>query len=198
MDTEQLEKSIQEVWSLFKDTDRKFQDTDRKFLDTDRKLDKLDRVVESTSRDVANMSRTVEALTGKWGKFVEGLLAPGVVTLFAQRGIEVEQVFQRAKARHNGGQMEVDLLASNGEYVVAIEVKSTLSVGDVKDHLEKLQQFKQFFPQYQNHQLIGAVAGIVIEENADRFAYKAGLFVIGQSGETVKILNDSKFSPHTW
>ncbi|KJR42841.1 hypothetical protein MCHI_001259 [Candidatus Magnetoovum chiemensis] len=39
------------------------------------------------------------------------------------------------------------------------------------------------------------MAGIVIEEGVDRYAYQCGLFVISQSGDTVKILNDSKFRP---
>ena len=195
METAQIEKSIQEVWSLFRETDRRFQETDRKFQETDRKLD---RVIRSSRREVKEMSRTVEALTGKWGKFVEGLLAPGVVRLFVKRGIEVEQVFQRARSRRHGHQMEIDLLASNGEYAIAIEAKSSLSVEDVKEHLERLAEFKDFFSQYKNHRLVGAVAGIVIEENADRFAYKSGLFVIGQTGESVAILNDDKFVPRVW
>jgi len=40
--------------------------------------------------------------------------------------------------------------------------------------------------------------GIVIDEGADRYAYQQGLFVIGQSGETVRILNDDQFRPKEW
>ena len=36
------------------------------------------------------------------------------------------------------------------------------------------------------------------EEGADKFAYRQGLFVIGQTGETVKILNDKTFKPRIW
>jgi hypothetical protein len=54
------------------------------------------------------------------------------------------------------------------------------------------------FLKYKNKKALGAVAGIVIDEGADRHAYRQGLFVIAQSGETVKILNDAKFEPKTW
>ncbi|MBF0345891.1 MAG: DUF3782 domain-containing protein [Nitrospirae bacterium] len=139
--------------------------------------------------------KTVEALTGKWGIFVEGLVLPATEKLFKERGIEVDQISQRVKSRKSGFEMETDILAVNGEYVVAIEVKSLLSVDDVKKHMERLSKFKSAFRQYADRQIIGAVAGIVIEEGVDRFAYKNGLFVIGQSGDTVKILNDDKFVP---
>lgn len=44
----------------------------------------------------------------------------------------------------------------------------------------------------------GAVAGIVIEEGVDRFAYREGLFVIAQAGDTVRLLNDGEFVPKAW
>ena len=46
--------------------------------------------------------------------------------------------------------------------------------------------------------VIGAVGGIVIEEGSDKYAYKQGLYVITESGETVRILNDEKFKPKKW
>lgn len=132
------------------------------------------------------------------GPFVEGLLVPATERLFQQRGIPVDKVSQRVKARKNGRGVEIDILAINQGYVVLIEVKSTLSVDDVNAHLQNLSDFKFFFPEYADRKVVGAVAGIVIDEGAGRYAYKSELFVIGQSGETVKILNDEKFVPRTW
>jgi len=170
MTQQELERAIQEVWTLFKETDRKFKETDRK----------------------------IDALTGKWGKFVEGLIAPGVVSMFKERRIDVDRIFQRVKAYKDGKSVEIDILAINKEYALLIEAKSSLSVEDVKEHLERLNAFKKFFPEYSDRKVVGAVAGIVIEEGADRFAYHQGLYVIGQTGETVRILNDKQFKPKVW
>nr|NCQ71668.1 DUF3782 domain-containing protein [Microcystis aeruginosa W13-16]NCQ80640.1 DUF3782 domain-containing protein [Microcystis aeruginosa W13-15]NCQ86995.1 DUF3782 domain-containing protein [Microcystis aeruginosa W13-18]NCR15023.1 DUF3782 domain-containing protein [Microcystis aeruginosa SX13-11]NCR24393.1 DUF3782 domain-containing protein [Microcystis aeruginosa L111-01]NCR28785.1 DUF3782 domain-containing protein [Microcystis aeruginosa LE13-04]NCR45958.1 DUF3782 domain-containing protein [ len=41
-------------------------------------------------------------------------------------------------------------------------------------------------------------AGIEIEEGADKYAYRQGLFVLAQRGENVAILNDTEFQPKTW
>ncbi len=178
---EKLEKLIYEG---FKDTDRKFQETDKE--------------IKEMTAQFKESKKMVDALTGKWGSFVEGLLIPAVQRLFQERGIVVNQVFHRAEARKNGKQMEIDILAVNAEYVVLVEAKSTLSVDDVNEHLERLANFKTFFPRYDDCKVIGAVAGIVIEQSADRYAYKKGLFVIAQSGEMVKILNDEQFQPVYW
>ena len=69
---------------------------------------------------------------------------------------------------------------------------------DVGDHLYRMEYFRLFFPQYTDNRLIGAVAGMVIAEEADKFAYRQGLFVIAQAGEMVHLLNDEKFQPKHW
>jgi len=177
MTQQELERAIQEVWALFKETDKK---------------------IAEVSKTAKLAFDSVTALTGKWGRFVEGLIAPGTISMFKERGIEVEKVYQRVKAHKDGKEIEIDILATNKEYAVLIEAKSTLGIEDVNEHIERLKAFKKFFPEYSNRKVIGAVAGIVIEEGADRFAYRQGLFVIGQTGETVKILNDKTFKPKIW
>ena len=170
-------REIQEVWALFRETSKQ---------------------IERTSRKVEQLNETVNALTGKWGKFVEGLVAPGAVRIFKERGIDVERTSTRNKIQKDGEEMEIDIILENEEYVVAIEVKSTLKVEDVNEHIEDLRRLREFFPRFKEQKLIGAVAGIVIEEEADKYAYRRGLFVITQTGEMVKILNDEKFRPRLW
>ncbi len=46
--------------------------------------------------------------------------------------------------------------------------------------------------------MYGAVAGIEIEESADIYAYRQGLFVLAQSGETMDILNSDDFEAKVW
>ena len=181
MTQQELERAIQEVWALFRETDKR-----------------IERLSQETDKKIAEVSKTVVALTGKWGRFVEGLIAPGTISMFKERGIEVEKVYQRVKAHKDGREIEIDILAINKEYAILIEAKSSLGISDVDEHIERLKAFKVFFPEYSDRKVVGAVAGITIEEEADRYAYRHGLFVIGQSGETVKILNDKKFRPKVW
>ena len=195
MTQQELERAIHEVWALFRETSERFKETDKRIerlsQETDKKIDRM-------SLKVEEVSKTVAALTGKWGRFVEGLIAPGTISMFKERGIGVEKVYQRVKAHKDGREIEIDILAINKEYAILIEAKSSLGISDVDEHIERLKAFKVFFPEYSDRKVVGAVAGITIEEEADKYAYRHGLFVIGQSGETVKILNDKKFRPKVW
>ena len=224
MTHEEIEKGFQEVWKLFAETkaefdrrtaeaerlskeradeeERRAKEQERRAKERAEEEARRDKEEERRSREAEKRSKEldkkIEALTGKWGRFVEGLIVPAAEKIFKARGINVDKIYQQARARKNGKEMEVDVLAVDGEHAVLIEVKSTLSVEDVREHKEKLMQFKKFFPEYSDKKVVGAVAGIVIQEEADKYAYREGMFIIGQSGESVKIKNDKKFIPKLW
>jgi NAD(P)-dependent dehydrogenase (short-subunit alcohol dehydrogenase family) len=153
---------------------------------------------QETDRRIREVNKQIGDLGGKWGRFVENMVAPACETIFLKRGIPVHQVSQRVKKRLDGQTLEIDILVTNEHHVLVVEVKSSLGVSDVKDLRADLTQFRQFFPEYAHKQLYGAVAGIEIEEGADKYAYRQGLFVLAQAGETVAILNNSDFQPKNW
>ena len=152
---------------------------------------RLERTVEQTNR-------AVNSLTTRWGRFVEELVQPAVLRLFQEKGIDIKEIYPRAQVKRQGIAMEIDILAVDDTDVVLVECKSRLSKDDVDEFIENLTRFKIAFPHYKNYQAYGAVAGIEIDKNVDRYAYRKGLFVIKPSGDTVEIINDSNFRPRTW
>ena len=211
-ETEQLIENMgKETDRRFQETDRRFQETERQFQETDRKFQEIARQFQETDRRIQESEKRMEklnqetnkkigALGGRIGNFVEGILAPGIEHLFQERGIEVTGTSRKVKKMNAalGLEMEIDLLVTNGDCCVLIEVKSSLSVEDVKEHLERMDKFKPLFPEHKGKKIYGAVAGMVIEEGADKFAWRKGFFVITQRGDSAVILNDNKFRPHAW
>jgi len=192
---QERELDFQQVWQMFAETRAQFAETRAQIEASDVKLTRL---FAETDAQVKETSKQVGALGNKWGRFVEGIVKPATVRLFQERGIAVTRTAQRVKSEERDGGMEIDILAYDTQYVVVIEVKSTLTQNDVRDHIERLARFKAFFPEHAARQVVGAVAGIVIDGEADKFACKQGLFVIVQSGETVEIANDEQFQPKLW
>ena len=173
--------TIEDIYKLFQKSQ---EEADRRFA----KLEKT----------VAETSQAVNALTTRWGRFVEELVEPAVIQLFQERGIEIKYLYPRARTRQPGLAMEIDILGVNESVAVLVECKSRLSQDDVDDFVAKLGRFKQSFPQYQNYTTYGAVAGIEINDGVDSYAYRQGLFVIRPSGDTVAIVNDANFRPTAW
>ncbi len=167
-------------------------------LESDRRAAEADRSMAELKRTVERTSKAVDSLTTRWGRFVEELVEPAVLRLFQEKGIDIKEVYPRARVKRQGIAMEIDILGVDDTDLVVVECKSRLSQDDVDEFIEKLTRFKIAFPHYQNYRAYGAVAGIEINEGIDRYAYKKGLFVIKPSGDTVAIINDANFQPNTW
>jgi hypothetical protein len=206
----------QELSSRFKETDQKFKETERvlketfketdqKFKETDQKFNKkTDQKFKETSQLIKESSSKADKYLGKinefdrnWGKLVESLVAPSIVKQFQKENFENEGMSQRMMRRKAGKTLEIDALLTNSHIVIPVEVKTTLNVNAVDEHIQKhLIPFKHFFPEYHNKIVYGAVAYIHVEENADRYAYKKGLYVLTfGDNDMVVIKNDKNFKP---
>jgi hypothetical protein len=94
---------------------------------------------------------------------------------------------------------EADILLINGEYIMIIEVKTVLRVKDVDDHLKRLERIRrEAFPSDENRRFIGCVAGAVVDETVKKYAHKKGLYVLEQSGDTLKLDVPDGFTPRMW
>ncbi len=191
------------------DKRRRAEEDKRRRAEAERRAAELDRIfaelaeenkrsMQELKKVVANTSREVGKLTSRWGQFVEDYVEPGVVRIFQERGIAVKETHPRIQAERENVAMEIDILAVDDNVAVAIEVKSRLSTTDVNEFKEKLGKFKEAFPAYKNYKIHGAVAAIGVTKEVARYAYRQGLFVIVQSGETVEIANDEAFQPKNW
>jgi len=141
-------------------------------------------------------------ITGTWGKFVEGLVQPKIVEMFQEKGIDIRTSLQNAKGYLDKKEYyQIDLLLINSTIAVVVEVKSTLGIAEVNEHLARMEKIKQVPPDridLKGVTLIGAVAGMLIESDADKYAYRKGLYVLKQKGSIVEIVNDDKFQPKEW
>ncbi|MCB2263116.1 MAG: hypothetical protein LGR52_09290 [Candidatus Thiosymbion ectosymbiont of Robbea hypermnestra] len=219
---QETDRQIKEVSEQFKETDRQIKEVSQQFKETDRRLDqqfketdrqikevsqqfketdrRLDRIAEETRREIAALSaqtRAAERLfTGQWGRLMEALVRPGVVRLFQDWGIPVSRTLERVRARRGGEEMELDLLLVDGDALVIVEVKTTLRANHVRELLDDLKTFPDFFPEYKGYRRFGAAATLAIEQAADRYAYRQGLFVLtlGREG-LVTLRNDDVFRP---
>lgn len=206
----------EEILELFRETDRWFQvyaqETDRKIKETDRKIQEndrwiqesklrqqeTDRQMQETDRKIKEVTQSIGRLGNRLGQFVEEMVKPAVVRLFRERGIEVHQVCRGFEASRDDEAIEVDLLVVNTTDAVLVEVKSELKADDVRDHLKRLECFKRLSPQHSGYRVMGAVAAMVVHDETARYAYRQGLFVLGQSGDTMTLRNDEQFEPKIW
>jgi len=187
--------TFDDVWRMFQETDRRFQETDRRFQETDRLIKERSQEID---RKIEKVTDAIGKLGNRLGDFIEDAVRPSAVRLFRERGIDVHEVHQNIEAQRGNEGIEVDLLVVNDTDMVAIECKSNLALDDIKNHLKRLEKLKRLLPTYANKRILGAVAAMVIPDNVAKYAYRQGLYVIGQSGDHLVIRNDAAFTPAVW
>ena len=194
-----------DIWAILrelaqsqKETDRKFQETDKKFQDTDKKFQDTDKQFQETDRKIKEVTGNIGKLGNRLGEFIEDAVRPAVVRLFRQQGIDVHEVHPNVSSQRGDEGVEVDVLVVNDVEIVAIECKSKLSVDDVNEHVERLAKIKRLLPSYADKRVLGAVAAMVIDDSVAQYAYRKGLYVIGQSGDHLEIRNAVGFVAKNW
>ncbi len=188
--------TFEKVWQMFQETDKKFRERDRKFRDTDRKFQDTERIMKEQSKETLQSIRELrEEYKDRWGELVESLVSGNLLRILKARNFPVHKVSQRVRNYKGEPNYELDLVASNGDEVVVVEVKSSLNVEAVKHFISQLQLVREHSRRFRKHQMIGAVAYLNDHCDAARMAINRGLLVICATGDSAAIINDAGFIP---
>jgi chromosome segregation ATPase len=194
-------RQMKETDRQMKETDRQMKETDRQMKETDRQMKETDRKIQETERLIARTNKQLGDLGNRFGELAEYLLTPNITEkfralnyAFTKAGPNIKFIDARGKTL-----TEVDVWLENGEYALAVEVKSCLRVEDVKDHIKRMEILRRYAEEREDRRkLLGAVAGAVMREPVRKYALGQGFYVIEPSGDTVKINVPEGFSPRIW
>ena len=207
--------SFEKVWAAlmenreqFKETDRRFKETDRKIaeaavqsMETDRKLAesaeqlaRLEKTVERVSRNVGGLNRSV-------GELVETLVAARLWEKFPQYSLT--RAYQRLPVYDdkNVRRTDIDILLVDTALGMLVEVKRELDrMENVDEHIKRMQLVRQYPPEIiGSKELLGAMAGGVVDPDVKDYAHSSGFFVLELAGESVRLFPPPEgFVPKKW
>jgi len=182
---QQEQVTLDEVWRLFKESDRKWkemtEETNKLFKASDKKLSKLEPLFND-----------------HWSKLIESLIEGSLIKDLNERNIPVNHTTTRTRGITDGEECEIDIIAENGEEVVVVEVKTTLRQDDLEDVFYDMENIKKRLPKLKNNKIYGAVAYLKSQAKADILAQKKGLLTIKATGHSAKVTNKENFKPALW
>jgi len=176
-----------------------------RYRKSDLELERLMKLFGETDRKIKENDKRVGGLGRSYGKLVEHLVGPGIVKRFGERGYRFDGIKkQRYKLFDEEGNTEtdIDMLLENDDTVIAVEVKSRpdKEAEYLGRHLERLEIMRAHDRDegWEGKRILGAIAGAIFETPMRNATLKAGLFVIEQSGETMKMEVPAGFVPKEW
>jgi hypothetical protein len=129
-------------------------------------------------------------LGNRLGELIEHLTASNIIEKFQDLGYCFTRISRdhRLKDANKRVLAEIDILLENGEYAMVVEVKSVLTVTDVKEHVRRMTILRQHADEHNDKRIyVSAITGALIANEARTFALESGFYVIEQSGDTVRI-----------
>jgi hypothetical protein len=150
-----------------KETDRKWEESNKKWEDSNRRWGEL-------SNSIGDLTEALVA-DHLWEKF------DGYPYNLKRAYLDV-QIFD-----DNNEQVgEIDILLSNTNWVMPVEVKRKLKVSDIEHHRKRMELMRKFPPaEAKGKKMVGAVAGAYVPKEARDAAFAEGFFVIELSGDNV-------------
>ena len=174
------------------------------------RIDKMGERVDQTTGAVNKMAEKVDRVTTNvgglnqsMGDLIETLFAPHLGEKFDIYNYNLKRIFNRVPIYDNDSRMrsDIDILLSNTNVCIAVEVKRWLEkTSHVDEHIKRMQLIRQFPPaEVKGKKLLGAIVGAVVTPEAREYAEQNGFFILELTGEDVRLLEPSKdFQPKEW
>ncbi|GHU92162.1 hypothetical protein FACS189479_00220 [Spirochaetia bacterium] len=164
-------------------------------------LEKTRLIIEETARQMKETDRRVGELTNRFGDVVEHMVVPNLKDKFNELGYDFgktapNMVFQD---REHNIFAEADAYLENGNCVMIVETKVTPTVEDVKDHIDRMEKIRKYADLFNDkRKYLGAIAGVVMNENIKRYILKQGFYAVMPSGETFSIISPDHSKLREW
>ncbi|MDR3147571.1 MAG: hypothetical protein LBU00_04245, partial [Treponema sp.] len=171
--------SFEKVWAMFQETDKQIKETDKQIKE----------LTQKTDRQIAEVSKNIGGLSNSFGKWAEEMISTKLWEKFKVLGYTFTHGGPHKYWEGDQTVVEVDVLLEDGDYVMAVEIKSVLMEKDVDGHLERLEKLREQLDKKGKdpRKLLGAVAGMVVSNEVKKYAQKKGLYVLVQSGDLIEV-----------
>ncbi len=189
---EQIKENDRWMKEQFAENDRKMRE---RMEESDRKLkerfEETDKQLKDTSLEVKRLSRQ---LSGTTGHIVEGLVSSSTHKIFQKAGLDLHNSGKNLKRSlpSENIAMEVDVLLSNAEMAVPIEVKTNCTKDDLYRFLHQMSHFRRLFPEYDGKEVFAAIAAINYEKDVAELAHKEKLLVIRVNSDDIFSIDSFK------
>jgi hypothetical protein len=156
-----------------------------------------------TERIVKRNGKQMGDLHRRFGQLAEHLVAPGIAKRFNELGYHFNLMASKGQKIYDEEtgkvKTEIDLVLENGKTIMAVEVKTRPVIQDVEHHIRRLEILRDTRHGLNDQRKVqGAIAGAIYEDDVKKTVREAGLYVIEQSGDTMKIDMPDDFIPREW
>ena len=192
---ERSQREMREFKEEMRQADERSQREMREFKEEMRQShERFEREMRQSRRD---SDKKWGELSNKLGTMAEDLVAPSIPRILKQvTGCTAKISYSAVRVRKSEPKnQEFDAVAVCQNYVFINETKSTLRAEHIDNFHRLMQRIRDYFPEYQNKQFIGAIASLYVDQTLVQCGENLGLIVLGFGEELMDVLNLPGFTP---
>ena len=193
---EDLKKSREQFNEDLKESRKKFEeDLKQSREEFNKDLKESRREFDNRMKALDNkISKLTTDFIGTIGHIVEGLAGTKAEKMFTEQGYEISDKKRNVhrKIKILNKEMEADVVLLGESLAIVIEVKANCTRKNIDEFMNHMKNhFRDLFPEWNSLEILGAVAAINYEDDADAHAHENGLLVIRTDSQNVFTLDKS-------
>ena len=193
---EQVWAALMESREMQKETDRIVKETALQMKETDRRMLKLQEQIDKTDKLVGGLGNSI-------GGLIETLVAARLWEKFNDYPYGFKRVYRQVPIYETNTSKvltDIDILLSDDQWTMAVEVKRDMVANDVTHHIERMKRIRKYPPaEAKGKRLLGAFACGTVDPDAKVIAQDSGFFILELKGESVELIPPPEgFSPKEW
>ena len=157
---------------------------------------------DETRREHRNLNKQLGEIANKQGRMTEDLVAPSICRILqevvecpASYGCGLVVRIRKVNPKDRSRTREFDAIAECGDYVLVNETKSSLAPVDIDKLMDTIAIVREYFPEYKDRKIIGALATLYVDESLIKYASRKGIIVLAVGEELMDIVNEPGFKP---
>ena len=195
---QQMQENAQQLQetrlSIQQEIKERRKEIDRIIKDNAQQIQELRESQKETDRQMKESKKALDlqigSLTNLFGEVAEYTIAPKLREKFTEYGIDFPRANRNVSVNDkvNKIYLEIDIILENGDKAMLVEVKNKLTNERINGHIERLEKMRNYADLHgDSRTFLGAVAGVVVTEEARNYALNQGFYLIEPEGEHLNI-----------
>ena len=191
---------------------------DRKELSREMKesKDRTDRILNELSHDMKKFEEEMQderrkhnlemgRIANRQGRMAEDFVAPSICRIMKEAlGIDnkipcIDNFRTKRSYRGDTSKIrEFDVIAECLDYVLVNETKTSPTSADVNRLIKTMDVIRDYFPEFKDRKLIGAIASLFLNTSLINYASAKGILALAVGDDLMDIKNPAGFKPSFW
>jgi hypothetical protein len=172
----------EEIWAILRENAEGMKELKKRQEETARQM----------KEDKEEYNRRIGHLNNLFGEVAEYMIAPKLCEKFRALGLDFPKVARKGvdiNDKVNQIFLEIDMFLENGDKAMLVEIKTKITNERVTKHIERLEKMRKYADLHGDKRaFLGAIAGIVANDEVKNYVLEQGFYLIEPSGDSFTII----------